>query len=232
MSIVRHDFASREDLAKALAAAVGDDLVAARLRQGTVSLALSGGATPTKFFLRLGRRKDVAWEDVMVTLVDERWVPETHDRSNAMLVNEKLLQGPAAVARFVPLYAGGAAPDAAALGRSAAALASLPDPFAAVVLGMGTDGHTASFFPGADNLDAALEGTDPLVAITAPGVPEPRVTLSLDRLLRTEHLYVHIEGEAKAAVLAEALADGPVAELPIRAVLRQDRAPVAIYWCP
>src|SRR5690606_25629287 len=86
-------------------------------RRGQGTLAVSGGSTPARFFAALGKRKDVDWDKVLVTLVDERWVPETSDRSNAGLVNMKLLQGPAAVARFVPLYSGGDAPDANAIGR-------------------------------------------------------------------------------------------------------------------
>ena len=102
----------------ALAEAVADNLKAGIAERGTASLAVSGGSTPAKFFARARRRRtDVDWDKVIVTLVDERWVPETSDRSNAGLVNEKLLQGPAAAAQFVPLYAGGDEPDAAAIAR-------------------------------------------------------------------------------------------------------------------
>jgi 6-phosphogluconolactonase len=228
----RRTFGSKEDLALALSEAVADDLKQALAARGQAALAVSGGSTPGKFFAALGRRKDVDWSNVMVTLVDERWVPETHDRSNAGLVNEKMLQGPAASARFIPLYSGGDAPDAAALARTAKQLEALPPRFDAVILGMGNDGHTASFFPGGDNLAAALTGEEPVVAMRAPGAGEARVTLSLSRLLETAALYVHIEGEEKAEVLERALADGPVEEMPVRAVLRQTATPLTIYWSP
>ena len=91
----RFDFSSKEELAKALAEAVATDLKSGIAERGVASLAVSGGSTPGKFFSALGKRKDVDWDKVTVTLVDERWVPDTHDRSNAMLVNEKMLQGPA-----------------------------------------------------------------------------------------------------------------------------------------
>jgi 6-phosphogluconolactonase len=228
----RRTFGSKEDLALALAEAVADDLRVGIGAHGQAALAVSGGSTPGKFFGALGRRKDVDWSRVFVTLVDERWVPETHDRSNAGLVNERLLQGPAASARFIPLYSGGDEPDAAALARTARQLEVLPTRFDAVVLGMGNDGHTASFFPGGDNLDAALTGEGPVIAISAPGAGEARVTLSLSRLLETTGLYLHIEGEEKAKVLEQALADGPVEQMPVRAVLRQTRTPLTIYWSP
>lgn len=232
MNPARRSFGSKEDLALALAEAVADNLKAGLAAHGQGALAVSGGSTPGRFFGALGKRKDVDWSKVFVTLVDERWVPETHERSNAALVNEKLLQGPAASARFIPLYSGGEAPDGTALERTRKQLEALPPRFDAVVLGMGSDGHTASFFPGGDNLAAALTGEEPVVAITAPGAGEPRVTLSLARLLEAQGLYLHIEGEEKAKVLEQALADGPVEEMPVRAVLRQTQTPLTIYWSP
>ena len=231
MTIERRSFADKPTLAKELAEAVADRIRTAIAERGAAAIAVSGGSTPGKFFQALGKTKDIDWEKVVVTLVDERWVDETSDRSNALLVNEKMLQGPAAVARFFPLYSGGDEPSDAAVAKTNALMAELPKPFAAVVLGMGNDGHTASFFPGGDTLDAALTGEGPTLAIRAPGAGEPRITFTLPRLLQTDGLYLHIEGEEKANVLDAALSDGAVADMPIRAVLRSS-APVTVYWCP
>ncbi len=103
MTIERLDFADRPELAKALAAAVAADINAALAASGVAAIAVSGGTTPAKFFTALGKHKEIDWSNVYVTLVDERWVDETSERSNALLVNEKMLQGPAAVAHFIPL---------------------------------------------------------------------------------------------------------------------------------
>lgn len=231
MSIERRSFADKATLAKELAEAVADRIRAAIAERGAAAIAVSGGSTPGKFFQALGKTKDIDWSKVVVTLVDERWVDETSDRSNALLVNEKMLQGPAANARFFPLYSGGEEPTDAAIAKTNALMAELPLPFAAVILGMGSDGHTASFFPGGDTLDAALNASGPTLAIRAPGAGEPRVTFTLPRLLETDGLYLHIEGEGKAEVLDAALGDGPVEYMPIRAVLRSGE-PVTVYWCP
>ena len=228
----RRAFGDRAELADALADAVAGDLKAGIAERGVGALAVSGGATPAKFFAALGKRRDVAWDKVYVTLVDERWVDETSDRSNAMLVNDKMLQGPAAVARFIPLYSGGAAPDADAIARTNEMVGQVPRPFDAVVLGMGTDGHTASFFPRGNTLHEALTGDGPALAMRAPGAGEPRVTLCLKCLVQTKGLYLHIEGEEKAAVLEQALGDGPVEDMPVRAILRQGERPVTIFWAP
>jgi 6-phosphogluconolactonase len=108
----------------------------------------------------------------------------------------------------------------------------VPQPFDAVVLGMGNDGHTASFFPEGDTLADALTADGPVVAIRAPGAGEPRVTLTLRALLASKALYLHIEGEEKLATLHQAEAEGPIEAMPVRAILRQAQTPLTIYWCP
>ncbi len=230
--MTRRSFGTKEDLALGLAEAVAGHLNDGIEARGQAVLAVSGGSTPGRFFQVLGRNRTIDWSKVVVTLVDERWVPETSSRSNAGLVNEKLLQGPAAVARFVPLWSGGDEPTDAAIARTNIAINALPTPFDAVILGMGNDGHTASFFPGGDNLTAALTGEGPALAIRAPGAGEPRVTLVLKRLLDASGLYLHIEGEEKLATLEQASGDGPIEDMPIRAVLRQTQTPLNIFWSP
>lgn len=229
MRPARRDFRDRQQLADALAEAVAGDLKAGVKSRGGASLAVSGGSTPSRFFKALSDRADVPWDKVTVTLVDERWVDESSDRSNARLVKANLLQGRAAAAAFVPLYQGGAEPDAYAAG---VAQRQVPHPFDAVILGMGNDGHTASFFPGGDTLAEALTGEGPVIAIRAPGAGEPRVTLTLNRLLATRALYLHIEGGEKVETLGQAEAEGPIEDMPVRAILRQTRTPLTIYWCP
>jgi 6-phosphogluconolactonase len=228
LTAARRNFADKQQLADALAEAVAGNLKAGIATRGAASLAVSGGTTPALFFRTLAQRADVQWDKVTVTLVDERWVDESSDRSNARLVKANLLQGRAALAKFVPLYQGGAI-DA---GRAGAAQAAVPQPLDVAILGMGNDGHTASFFPGGDTLTEALTGEGPVVAITAPGAGEPRVTLTLGRLLAARALYLHIEGEGKVETLEKAEAEGPIEAMPIRAILRQTQTPLTIYWCP
>jgi len=225
-------FVDREGLASALADAVAKDLVTGIKARDSASIAVSGGSTPAAFFAQLAAHTDVDWPRVVITLVDERWVDENSDRSNGRLVKQNLLQGPASKASFVPLYAGGDAPTGEGIARTNQLQEKVPHPFDAVILGMGNDGHTASFFPGGDTLAAALTDPGPALAIQAPGAGEPRVTLTLPYLLATTSLYLHIEGAQKAKTLALAQADGPLEDMPVRAVLRQTTTPVEIYWCP
>ena len=211
-------FDARDALADALANDVAAELRRAIAAKGRATLAVSGGSTPKLFFERLSQA-DLPWQRVMVTLVDERQVPETSERSNARLVRQHLLQNKAAAAQFVPLF------------ENAEAAKALR--FDVAVLGMGSDGHTASFFPEADRLKEAIDsGTSQrLIAITAPGAGEPRLTFTLPVLEASGRLALHIEGDDKKHVLDKALADGPEEDMPVRAVLRS-ATPITLYWCP
>ncbi len=111
-------------------------------------------------------------------------------------------------------------------------------PFAAAVdvtvLGMGQDGHTASFFAGAKTLGKALDplGTQLCLAVLPPAAAHARMTFSLPALLRSKHLYLHISGASKRRVLEQALQAGAIEELPIRAILRQQKRELDVYYTP
>lgn len=228
--ILLHSFADGAALAQSLAVAVADDLRAGIAARGEACVALSGGNTPKRFMQALSQQP-LAWGQVVVTLVDERWVPATHERSNAKLVQENLLQGPAAAARFAPLYRETPEPEAAVTELEA----DLPQTFDAVVLGMGTDGHTASFFPGGDHLAAALDpsGAARVLPMRAPGAGEPRITLTLPVLLAANRLYLHMEGAEKQTVLQHALSgEGGGSDYPIRTVIAHVERPFAVFSCP
>lgn len=230
--------------AAALAEALADHVAAALARRiaaegldrafpapPRAALAVSGGRTPQRFLAALSA-KEIDWRAVDVTLVDERWVGEDSERSNARLVREHLLRGPAAAARFVPLHNDDPTPEMARA-QIESRIASMPLPWAAVVLGMGEDGHTASLFPGGDRLDAALDpaGLRRVETMRAPAAGEPRVTLTLPAIAQADALALHIEGDAKRRVLETALAT-PAASAPIAAVLARSVHPATVFWCP
>ncbi len=214
----RINFANRGSLATSLAQKVAQTLSAAISRKGQALLAVSGGTTPALFFDHLSRT-DISWEKISITLVDERQVPHDHPRSNAHLVTTALIQNRARAARFVPLFPAATQPPGM--------------PFDCTVLGMGNDGHTASFFPQGDTLQQAIDpvGKEPVVAIVAPGSGEPRLTYTLPWLLASKYLALHIEGKDKHVVLERAEQGGDVFEMPVRAVL-QSTKPLDVYWCP
>jgi 6-phosphogluconolactonase len=233
LNVTTHSFTDCNAQAAALAERVAVQLRSAVTERGKALLAVSGGSTPKDFFAQLSQQP-LDWTKVEVTLVDERWVPDSDERSNARLVKTTLLQGAAAAATFVPLYNDAPTPEAG-LAATDARIDALSLPFDVVVLGMGDDGHTASFFPGGDHLAEALDldGRARVLTMRAPGAGESRITLSLPTLLETRALYLLIMGEKKRDLLADVrLGLGEANKYPVHAVLVQERVPVAVYWCP
>ncbi|BAU75861.1 6-phosphogluconolactonase [Metapseudomonas furukawaii] len=215
-------------LAGELALTVANALRGAIAERGAATLVVSGGRSPVAFFERLAAQ-ELDWSKVTLGLADERFVPVSHPDSNEGLVRRHLLQGRAAAARFLGLYQ--PAPSVEASAQLAdARLADLEDPDV-LVLGMGEDGHTASFFPGSPNLAAALdpEGPRRCLPMLAPSVPRQRLTLTLPVLRRARLTLLSLQGAGKLATLADALAGEDVAQMPIRAFLSR---PLEIYWCP
>lgn len=223
-----HVFSSSQELANQLAATVASQLAEAIAARGTALLAISGGTTP-RLFLEALSKTPIEWEKVYVTLADERFVPPSSDRSNAGLTKQHLLRNRAADATFIPLYHPAASLEEAAQ-NAAAAISALPLPLDIIVLGMGTDGHTASFFPDAENIAEILSSDSgptvlPVISETAQ---EPRLTLSMPTICNARSIVLHIEGDAKKAVLQHALNNEP--QLPIRAVIERANVPVHVYW--
>lgn len=226
------EFPSSGMLVEALAERISELLREGIDQRGQATLAVSGGNTPVPLFVRLAEM-DLPWDRITVCLVDERWVESQDPDSNEHLVRTRLLQRKAAAARFIPMKTR----DATAFeGEEACALVQreVPRPYDCLILGMGNDGHTASLFPGAVNLDAALDLHSGRIcmAIQPPSVSYERMTLTLPAILASRQLFLHLQGEEKKKVLALALAAGAARQMPIRYVLRQETTPVTVYWSP
>ncbi len=225
-----HEFEDRGALAEVLSSEIEHQLGRAIQIRGAATIAVSGGNTPLKLF-KLLSQAELDWTRITVTLVDERWVGPDDERSNERLVKQNLLVGRAGFANFVPFYTSGVEPEEAAF-RICHEIVKLPLPFDVVILGMGLDGHTASFFADGDNFDEAVNPAAglPVIAIKAPSAGEPRATLTMPMLITSRFLAIHIEGEEKRKVLEMALENG--AELPISRVLERQDVQTNIFWAP
>ena len=215
-----------------LAAAIAVELNAALARRAAASLVVSGGRTPAAMFALLARQP-LEWARVQITLADERWVGADDPASNETLVRNALLREHAAAAQLIGMK--NAAPTAAAGAAPAwRSINAMPQPFDVVVLGMGDDGHTASLFPDSVGLGSALDAAaaPACVAMQPLAAPHARLSLNLAALLRSRRICIQISGAGKWQVYQHALAAGPVEEMPVRAILRQQAVPVDVYWCP
>jgi len=230
--IAERRFANMAALQAGAVQTIQSAIIAAVTARGTASLALSGGTTPAPIYEALGRL-DLPWSKVQLTLTDERWVPVEDLASNEAMVRRTLLQGPASAARFVALKCNAATPEAAEI-QIDGALRTLTQPFDLVLLGMGDDAHTASLFPGAVGLEAAMDLNGPLKARAVhPAIDGPaRLTLSLPALLQSRQIILLLKGAAKWAIYRDSLVNGPVLEAPVRGILHQNQVPVAVYWAP
>lgn len=225
---IAHPRSTKEELHQALIERITQDLTAGIHEYGSASMVVSGGSTPKALFEKLSHL-DLPWKKVTISLVDERWVDPKHSDSNEHLVKTHLLKDKAADAAFIGLK-NEAESAKAGVTQCLEALSALSRPFDVVLLGMGDDGHTASFFPDAAALDEALSTDAACIAVTPPKAPYERMTLSRKRLLNTRSLLLHIEGEKKYDVYLEAMKDGEVNTMPIRAMIDQKILPLEVYY--
>lgn len=222
------------DDASAVAARLASDVAGrlgnALLQRDRASLAVSGGSTPKAFFEMLSRAP-LEWARVDVTLVDERWVEADDPASNECLVRQHLIQNAAASANFIGLKQPG---NFGGSGQVAceSALKKLAWPLDVVVLGMGNDGHTASFFPDAPELSEALDPGNPVksIALTPPSQPQRRVSLTFSALNAAGFTALHLRGNDKMETLKKAVTHlDDLRAMPVRAFLGRS---VSVFWSP
>ena len=229
--VIPNIFDTKADLASQLADDVATRLQDKITSNGAASIAVSGGSTPKVFFEKLSQR-DIDWDKVSIIMVDERYVPPGDDRSNEKLIRDNLLQGKAASAKLVSFWQEGQNIDQAEATLDGV-LKAYPN-IDITVLGMGLDGHTASFFPGGNNLEAATKTSceRAIIQMEAEGAGEPRLTLTLPVIVNSSYLVLHIEGDGKRDVLDQAL-NAELAEAPpIRTVIEALNGSINLYWAP
>lgn len=219
------EYPDAEFMAMGLADVLSAQLNATLRQRDRALLVVPGGSTPGPIFDTLcGARLE--WDRVDILPSDERWRQQAHIRSNAGLIAERLICERAEAATLLPLYMDDLSPEEAAPLLAADLAPRLPIDVALV--GMGEDMHTASLFPRAPGLEAALAHDAPLVLpMRIDGEPEPRVTLAAHVLKSAMHLHVVITGAAKRDALERARGQDALIA-PIAALLDD----ATVHWAP
>ncbi len=217
-------------LADELATEVAADLARAVAARGTAAVVLPGGRTPRMLYRALTRAA-VPWEAVTVIPSDERWVPSDDPRSNLGAIATAFAGTAAAKAHLISLYDPAASAPEDAFATIRKRLSTCPRPHDWVILGMGTDGHIASLFPG---IVPAVAADDLVAAPPAPrpaGMTEARISLGLQSLCAARRIGLLITGHRKRRVLEGALAETTDSLLPVR-LLAEAVDRLTVFWAP
>lgn len=225
-------FANVGELYLQAAAAVARTIEDAVRAAGRCSIALSGGSTPVPLYTLLATRfRDlVPWARLHVFWADERYVPPGDPRSNQGMARSMLLDRVACPAANIhPMPTLGPDPDRAARDYETV----LDDYFGhhrvrfdLALLGLGSDGHTASLFPGSPALD---ERARLVLAVTAPAEPSVRLTLTPLAFAGSEATFFLVTGSAKARALDAVLTESADPALLPAAAVRAAAAAV-VWW--
>ncbi len=221
-----HAFPDVDSCVRQLASDLACALRQALQQQAQVQLLLPGGSSPQRLLPQLAVQP-LAWERVRLSPTDERWVAAEAPQSNLRLLREGLPQANWLDPRQ--------APDPALAARHWGQRLAQGLPHAAVLLGMGEDGHFASLFPGMPGLAAALDLRQPPAALVgeAPTAPYSRLSLNLSLLLATRWLGLLAFGAGKRELLDRLLAQAAEsAAWPLQALFAQDQVTLQVYWAP
>ena len=221
--MLRKFYQDIESLSQGLAHFTETTLQNALARKQQVTLVVPGGNTPSYYFPELAKCK-LTWNNIIVTLSDERWVDVNSDESNEHLVRQKLMNYLPLSTRFVGLKTNYDNPFSA-VSEIHQRLDSLPLPLSLAILGLGEDGHIASLFPGM-NLD--LVSSCHCIAVEPPIAPSPRVSLSLPILTESEQIAVVVIGQAKRQLL-DSLSNHPNSQLPLVWLLQHCSVKVTVF---
>jgi len=227
------EYDTSDEMADAVASDVWFIVGQAIEARGDALIALPGGTSPSPIFERLAKVK-LNWRRVTIVPTDDRLVAVDSPLSNAAALARHFLP---LGARVVPLAAEAAADRHAAGTAADARLAALHWPPDLVWLGVGTDGHTASIFPGPDYAAAldAPKGRRAVGVLPDPlpsEAPVARVTLTRSAIASARTLMLTVTGDEKRKLLERAVAEGDASTYPIGRVLAAADLAIDIHWSP
>lgn len=177
--------------------------------QSSYHIALSGGHTPSLLFGLMAEKyqESFPWEKTHFWWGDERMVPPDNPESNFGLANELLISKISLPADHIHRIKGEADPDVEVKRYAAEISSLLPEinqkpAFDLIILGLGDDGHTASIFPGQQNL---LDSNQLTEISMHPVTSQIRITITGKVINNARNVAFLVTGTSKAKVLGKIL---------------------------
>lgn len=219
---------TREEIENQLCNSIVSALAHDLHRKGKASLLVSGGSTPTRLFNLLSK-VELDWENVFISLVDDRFLEDNHSDQNGRMVKELLLINEAESATFIPLVQD-ASEIESNLSLLTDAFTKIPLPFSAVILGMGDDGHTASLFPDCDELIQGMDfnNQEQFIITNPKAAPYQRISLTRNAILNCNNLFLHFYGEEKMEVFEKASKNDNYLPYPIEGFIHQEKVELQV----
>lgn len=223
-------FTDKAKLELELAEEISQKLDLELKNKGEANLLVSGGSTPKKLYEILSNKK-IDWKNVSIGLIDERFVATNTEESNELLIKNTLLKNKAADAKFIGLIF-----NLNDYKENLNITISKHKPFyksiTCSILGMGSDGHTASLFPNFEEVytDDNIYGDKMIINTKATSEPSKRISYTKAKILSSKHLFLYFNGKEKLDVFNSAKENKNASIRPISAFIHQNINTLNVFY--
>jgi 6-phosphogluconolactonase len=220
------DFKTADSLEKELLNSIETNIRISLKENNEALILLSGGSTPLSLYKKFKEIKKIDWSKIKFGLVDERWVNNSSKDSNFYNISEALGGQITEKSTFIPLVYD-ELNEKKNISQAKKANIEFLGKKTIVILGMGTDGHTASLFPDNSKTEIAISQLTPnILDNIAPVSPKNRITHNLKSIFNSKKVILYIKGQEKKDVLEKSKID----LLPISYVINTLSTQVETFW--